>query len=59
MNSQPRIRLSALRAKNTKQEVKVFQDSLDNKPKFKLDQPVFVRNLEEEQNGFPEGLWEQ
>ena len=45
MNRQPRIRLSALTAKTTKQEVKVFQDNLDNKPKFTLDQPVFVRNF--------------
>lgn len=45
MNRQPRIRLSALRSKNTKQEVKVFQDNLDNKPKFTPDQPVFVRNF--------------
>ena len=45
MNGQPRIRLGALRAKNTKQEVKVFQDNRGNKPKFTLDQAVFVRNL--------------
>ena len=34
MNRQPRIRFSALRAKSSKQEVKVFQDNLDNKPPF-------------------------
>ena len=45
MKRQPRIRLSALRAKTMKQEVKVLQDNLDNKPKFTLDQPVFVRNF--------------
>ena len=45
MNRQPRIRLSALRFKTTKQEVKVFQNNLDNKPKFIQDQPVFVRNF--------------
>ena len=45
MNRQPRIRLSALRFKTTKQEVKVFQHNLDNKPKFIQDQPVFVRNF--------------
>ncbi|PFX28231.1 Transposon Tf2-6 polyprotein [Stylophora pistillata] len=45
MNKQTRIRLSALRSKSTKQEVKVFQDNLDNKPKFMSDQPVFVRNF--------------
>ena len=46
MNRQPRIRLSALRAKTTKQDVKVFQNNLYNRPKFTLDQPVFVRNFE-------------
>ena len=45
MNRQPRIRLSALRFKTTKQDVKVFQHNLDNKPKFIQDQPVFVRNF--------------
>ncbi|KAK3737959.1 hypothetical protein QZH41_001659, partial [Actinostola sp. cb2023] len=45
MNRQPRIRLSALRAKQSKQEVKIFQDNLDNKPKFHQNQPVFVRNF--------------
>ena len=32
MNRQPRIRFSALRAKSSKQEVKVFQDNFDNHP---------------------------
>ena len=45
MNRQPRIRFSTLRFKMSKQEVKVFQHNLDNKPKFKPDQPVFVRNF--------------
>ncbi|XP_015774284.1 PREDICTED: uncharacterized protein LOC107352468 [Acropora digitifera] len=45
MNRQPRIRFSTLRFKTRKQEVKVFQHNLDNKPKFKPDQPVFVRNF--------------
>ena len=45
MNRQPRIRFSALRFKTSKQEVKVFQHNLDNKPKFIPDQPVFVRNF--------------
>ncbi|PFX21492.1 Retrovirus-related Pol polyprotein [Stylophora pistillata] len=44
MTRQPRIRLSAL-SKSTKQEVKVFQDNLDNKPKFMPDQPVFMRSF--------------
>ena len=32
MNRQPSIRFSALRAKSSKQEVKVFQDNFDNHP---------------------------
>lgn len=43
MNRQPRIRLSSLNANSMKQEVKVLQDNLVNKPEFTLDQPVFVR----------------
>ena len=45
MNRQPRIRFSALTAKSSKQEVKVFQDNLDNKPQFTPNQAVFVRNF--------------
>ena len=45
MNRQPRIRFSALRAKQSKQEVKIFQENLDNKPKYTLKQAVFVRNF--------------
>ena len=45
MNRQPRIRFSALRFKTCKQEVKVFQHNLGNKPKFIPQQPVFVRNF--------------
>ena len=45
MNRQPRIRFSALRFKTSKQEVRVFQHNLDNKPKFIPDQLVFVRNF--------------
>ena len=45
MNRQPRIKLNALRAENTKQKDKVFQDNLDNRPKFKQDQPLFVRSF--------------
>ena len=45
MNRQPRIRFSALRAKQSKQEVKIFQDNLDNKPKYTQKQAVFVRNF--------------
>ncbi|XP_015748172.1 PREDICTED: uncharacterized protein K02A2.6-like [Acropora digitifera] len=45
MNRQPRIRFSTLRFKTRKQEVKVFQHNLHNKPKLKPDQSVFVRNF--------------
>ena len=45
MNRQPRIRFSALRAKSSKQEVKVFQDNLDTKLQFTPNQAVFVRNF--------------
>ena len=45
MNRQPRIRFSSLRAKSSKQEVKVFQDKLDNKAQFTPNQAVFVRNF--------------
>ena len=37
--------MHALRAKTSKQGVKVFQDNLDNLPKFTPSQPVFVRNI--------------
>ncbi|CAB4003252.1 Transposon Ty3-G Gag-Pol poly [Paramuricea clavata] len=42
---QPRIRLSALRAKQSKNEVKIFQDNLDNQPKYSQNQAVFARNF--------------
>ena len=45
MNRQPRIKFSALRAKLSKNEVKIFQDNLDNRPKFAQNQAVFVRNF--------------
>ena len=46
MNRQPIIRFNALRAKSSEQEVnKVFQDNLDNQPKFTPNQAVFVRNF--------------
>ncbi|XP_015765071.1 PREDICTED: uncharacterized protein K02A2.6-like [Acropora digitifera] len=45
MNRQPRIRFRSLRFKTSNQEVKVFQHNLDNKPKFKPEQSVFVRNF--------------
>ncbi len=51
MNRQPRIKFSALRAKLSKNEVIIFQDNLDNRPKFAQNQAVFVRILEKERYG--------
>ncbi|CAB4020684.1 Transposon Ty3-G Gag-Pol poly [Paramuricea clavata] len=51
MNRQPRIRLSALRAKQSKNEVKIFQDNLDNQPNFENAEQA---KSEMEQNLFPE-----
>lgn len=45
MNRQPRVRFSALRGKQSKQEVKIFQGNLDNKPKYTQKQAVSVRNF--------------
>ncbi|CAB4035288.1 Hypothetical predicted protein, partial [Paramuricea clavata] len=44
INRQPRIRFSAFRAKQSK-NVKIFQDNLDNKPKYSQYQVVFARNF--------------
>ena len=59
MNRQPKIRFTALTAKSSKQEVKVFQDNLDNKPQFTPNQAVLVRNFGKGANGFQEPLLEQ
>ena len=56
MNRQPRIRLSALRSKSTKQEVKGFQDNHDNKPKFTPVSQFLCVILGKEPNGYLEGL---
>ena len=45
MNRQPRMRLTILRHKPCKQEVKVFQDDLHNQPRYSLNQGVFARNF--------------
>jgi len=44
MNRQPRMRFSNLRPKPSRNDVKVFEDNLDNKPRYTLDQAVFARN---------------
>ena len=59
MNRQPRIRFSTLRFKTSKQVVKVFPHNLDNKPKFKPDQPVFARNFGKGAKWVPGGLQKQ
>ena len=45
MNRQPRLRLSNLRPKTNKHEVKVFADNLNNRNSFVLNQAVFARNF--------------
>lgn len=45
MNRQPRLRLSNLRPKKNKHEVKVFADNLNNRNSFVLNQAVFARNF--------------
>ena len=57
MNRQRRIRLSALRFKTTKQEVKVFQNNLDNKPNHIRLCSCAI--LEKVQNGYQVELQKQ
>ena len=45
MNRQPRVRYNALRFSNTKEQVKIFQDNMDEMPKFKKDNAVFAYNF--------------
>lgn len=52
INRQPRLRLSALRCSPSKQEVKVFQNNLHNRPKYSQNQPVFVRNFGRGHDGY-------
>ena len=59
MNRQPIIRLSALRTKSSKLEVKVFEDNLDSKPQFTPTKQFLCVMLAKEPNGFQESLLEQ
>ena len=44
MNRQLRTRFSALRFTDIKQQVKVFQDNMEQTPKFKQNDAVFTKN---------------
>ena len=46
MNRETRLRFSALRAKSSKLEVKIFQDNHDHHPALTSNQTVFVRNFD-------------
>ena len=46
MNRETRLRFSALRAKISKLEVKIFQVNLDHHPTLTSNQAVFVRNCD-------------
>ena len=45
MNKKLRTRLTALRFSKTKEQVKVFQDNLEQKPKFRVSDAVFAKNF--------------
>ena len=46
MNRETRLRFSALRAKSSKLEVKIFQVNLDHHSTLTSNQAVFVRNFD-------------
>ena len=46
MNRETRLRFSALRAKISKLEVRIFQDNHDHHPTLTSNQAVFVRNCD-------------
>ncbi|KAK3791296.1 hypothetical protein RRG08_012483 [Elysia crispata] len=45
MNRQPRIRYAALKASQTQQHVKTFENNLDKNPNFEIGQAVFALNF--------------
>jgi transposase InsO family protein len=45
MNRQPRIRFAALKSSQTHQQVKCFENNMDNKPNFQIGEPVFALNF--------------
>ena len=51
MNRQPCTRFSALRFSKTKEQVKLFQENMNQTPAFKKDDTVFQRILVEGQIG--------
>jgi transposase InsO family protein len=44
LNKQPRIRFAALRASQTQQQVKNFEQNMNNTPNFHVGQAVFAKN---------------
>ena len=53
MNRQLRTRFSALRFTDIKQQVKVFQDNMEQTPKFKQNDAVFAKNFGKGQDWMP------
>ena len=45
MNRRPRTRFNALRFSDTEQQDKVFQENLNQKPKFNIGDAVFAKNF--------------
>ena len=53
MNRQLRTRFSALKFTDIKQQVKVFQDNMEQAPKFKQNDAVFAKNFGKGQDWMP------
>ena len=53
MNRQPRTKFSALRFSKTKEQVKVFQENMNNFPKYKVNDTVFAKNFGKGANWIP------
>ena len=53
MSRQLRTRFSALRFTDIKQQVKVFQDNMEQIPKFKQNDAVFTKNVGKGQDWMP------
>ena len=53
MNRQPRTRFSALRFSKTKEQVKLFQENMNQTPAFKKDDTVFAKNFGRGANWMP------
>ena len=53
MNRQPRTRFNALRFTKTREQVRLFQENLDQKPKFKKGDAIFAKNFGKGPNWMP------